>query len=216
MTAQGPQQYDFAAYVQLFKKARKHGLKVQAVMSFHAGGGNVGDGDTNIPLPGWVLQVGPHSTPATPGIFRCHEHCWCQGSESVASGHGLCSTSRSLAHAVGLPAWLQAGRAAGQAGEETGDEIFYTDKGGWRDHEYVSLGVDHLPVLAGRTPVQARSRGPVPWGASCLPCAPSRLHVASVKGDARWGSCMENTCFLHTPDRRMLVPDECCASSKIT
>ena len=42
-----------------------------------------------------------------------------------------------------------------QAGEEQGDEIFYTDKGGWRDHEYVSLGVDHLPVLAGRTPIQA-------------------------------------------------------------
>ncbi len=55
--AQGPQQYDFAAYMQLFKKARKHGLKVQAVMSFHAGGGNVGDGATNIPLPGWVLQA---------------------------------------------------------------------------------------------------------------------------------------------------------------
>ncbi len=54
---QGPQEYDFAAYIQLFKKARKHGLKVQAVMSFHAGGGNVGDGDTNIPLPSWVLQV---------------------------------------------------------------------------------------------------------------------------------------------------------------
>ncbi len=42
-----------------------------------------------------------------------------------------------------------------QAGEKLGDEIFYTDKGGWRDHEYVSLGVDHMPVLAGRTPIQA-------------------------------------------------------------
>ena len=43
--------------VQLFKKARKHGLKVQAVMSFHAGGGNVGDGSTDIPLPLWVIEV---------------------------------------------------------------------------------------------------------------------------------------------------------------
>ena len=43
--------------MQLFKKARKHGLKVQAVMSFHAGGGNVGDGATNIPLPAWVLKA---------------------------------------------------------------------------------------------------------------------------------------------------------------
>ena len=44
------------AGVQLFKKARKHGLKVQAVMSFHAGGGNVGDGSTDIPLPLWVIE----------------------------------------------------------------------------------------------------------------------------------------------------------------
>ena len=34
-----------------------NGLKVQAVMSFHAAGGNVGD-NVNIPLPDWVLQVG--------------------------------------------------------------------------------------------------------------------------------------------------------------
>jgi Glycosyl hydrolase family 14 len=53
----GPQQYDFGAYMELFKKARKHGLKVQAVMSFHAGGGNVGDGATDIPLPQWVIAV---------------------------------------------------------------------------------------------------------------------------------------------------------------
>lgn len=43
--------------MELFKKARKHKLKVQAVMSFHAGGGNVGDGSCDIPLPPWVLQV---------------------------------------------------------------------------------------------------------------------------------------------------------------
>ena len=42
-----------------FKKARRLGLKVQAVMSFHAGGGNVGDGSTDIPLPPWVMEVPP-------------------------------------------------------------------------------------------------------------------------------------------------------------
>ncbi|CAL8466579.1 g6115 [Coccomyxa elongata] len=92
----GPKQYDFAAYMELFKKARKHGLKVQAVMSFHAGGGNVGDGSCDIPLPDWVIK----------------------------------------------------------AGEEVDDEIFYTDKRGGRDHECLSLGCDHEPVLAGRTPLQ--------------------------------------------------------------
>lgn len=34
------------------------------------------------------------------------------------------------------------------------DEIFYTDKRGGRDHECLSLGCDHEPVLAGRTPLQ--------------------------------------------------------------
>lgn len=35
----------------------EHGLKIQAVMSFHAAGGNVGD-TCKIPLPPWVLHVG--------------------------------------------------------------------------------------------------------------------------------------------------------------
>lgn len=92
----GPRQYDFAGYLQLFKKAERLGLKVQVVMSFHAGGGNVGDGSVDIPLPKWVLE----------------------------------------------------------AGEQLGDEIFYTDASRGRDHECLSLGVDHEPVLAGRTPLQ--------------------------------------------------------------
>lgn len=58
---QGPQQYDFTAYMELFKKAKRHGMKVQAVMSFHQGGGNVGDGNTYIPLPSWVQEVCPVS-----------------------------------------------------------------------------------------------------------------------------------------------------------
>jgi beta-amylase len=53
----GPKEYDFRAYMELFKKAKKHGLKVQAVMSFHAGGGNVGDGSCDIPLPPWVMKA---------------------------------------------------------------------------------------------------------------------------------------------------------------
>lgn len=57
MERAGPKQYDFGAYMQLFHKARKLGLKVQCVMSFHAGGGNVGDGAVDIPLPPWVLEV---------------------------------------------------------------------------------------------------------------------------------------------------------------
>ncbi|KAG1661170.1 hypothetical protein FOA52_002622 [Chlamydomonas sp. UWO 241] len=53
----GPRQYDFSAYAALFRKVARAGLKVQAVMSFHAAGGNVGD-TCKIPLPKWVLEIG--------------------------------------------------------------------------------------------------------------------------------------------------------------
>jgi Glycosyl hydrolase family 14 len=49
----GPQQYDFGGYRALFEKVKAVGLEVQAVMSFHAAGTNVGDTCT-ISLPPWV------------------------------------------------------------------------------------------------------------------------------------------------------------------
>lgn len=39
----GPQTYNWSAYRELIDIVRNHGLKVQAVMSFHQCGGNVGD-----------------------------------------------------------------------------------------------------------------------------------------------------------------------------
>ncbi|MQM23167.1 hypothetical protein Taro_056230 [Colocasia esculenta] len=50
-----PGEYDWAGYAELMDMARRHGLKVQAVMSFHQCGGNVGDSCT-IPLPRWVVE----------------------------------------------------------------------------------------------------------------------------------------------------------------
>lgn len=63
--AAGPLQYDFSAYRQLFEEVVASGLKVQAVASFHAAGGNVGD-TCNISLPKWVLEVGEEE----PDIFH--------------------------------------------------------------------------------------------------------------------------------------------------
>ncbi|KAK9828277.1 hypothetical protein WJX74_006952 [Apatococcus lobatus] len=60
----GPGCYDFTAYRRLFEKIRESGLKVQAVMSFHAAGGNVGD-TCRISLPRWVHRVGE----ANPDIY---------------------------------------------------------------------------------------------------------------------------------------------------
>lgn len=50
-----PGAYNWGGYAELLEMAKKHGLKVQAVMSFHQCGGNVGDSCT-IPLPKWVLE----------------------------------------------------------------------------------------------------------------------------------------------------------------
>ena len=50
-----PGEYNWGGYRELLEMAKKHGLKVQAVMSFHQCGGNVGDSCT-IPLPKWVVE----------------------------------------------------------------------------------------------------------------------------------------------------------------
>ncbi|XP_020207464.1 beta-amylase isoform X1 [Cajanus cajan] len=55
--AKGPKKYDWSAYRTLFKLVQDCKLKLQAIMSFHQCGGNVGD-SVFIPLPKWVLDVG--------------------------------------------------------------------------------------------------------------------------------------------------------------
>ncbi|KAJ1382488.1 Glycoside hydrolase, family 14B, plant [Sesbania bispinosa] len=62
--SKGPQQYDWSAYRALFQLVQDCKLKLQAIMSFHQCGGNVGDSVT-IPLPKWVLEVGE----SDPDIF---------------------------------------------------------------------------------------------------------------------------------------------------
>nr|ACY25895.1 beta-amylase 2 [Euphorbia esula] len=51
----GPLIYNWEGYADLVQTVKKHGLKLQAVMSFHQCGGNVGD-SCSIPLPPWVLE----------------------------------------------------------------------------------------------------------------------------------------------------------------
>lgn len=60
--------YDFSAYRYLFEMVASKGLKVQAVMSFHAAGGNVGD-TCIVSLPPWVLDAGARN----PDIFFTDE-----------------------------------------------------------------------------------------------------------------------------------------------
>ncbi|RMZ56963.1 hypothetical protein APUTEX25_005025 [Auxenochlorella protothecoides] len=65
----GPRRYDWSAYRRLFDAVAAKGLRIQAVMSFHAAGGNVGDTCT-IPLPRWVVKAGE----ADPDIFYTDAH----------------------------------------------------------------------------------------------------------------------------------------------
>lgn len=51
-----PGVYDFSGYRALLEVLKSMGLKMQAVMSFHACGANVGD-SAQVPLPEWVLKV---------------------------------------------------------------------------------------------------------------------------------------------------------------
>ncbi len=51
-------EYDFSGYVHLLEVCKSKNLKVQAVMSFHACGGNIGD-SVNVPLPSWVTELEP-------------------------------------------------------------------------------------------------------------------------------------------------------------
>ncbi|CAK7355380.1 unnamed protein product [Dovyalis caffra] len=93
----GPKQYDWGAYRSLFELVKKCDLKIQAIMSFHQCGGNVGD-VVDIPIPQWVREVG-----------------------------------------------------------ETDPDIFYTNRSGNRNKEYLTLGVDHKPLFGGRTAVEIYS-----------------------------------------------------------
>ncbi|WJX49861.1 Beta-amylase [Trifolium repens] len=93
----GPKEYDWSSYKSLFQLVQECGLKLQAIMSFHQCGGNVGDVVT-IPIPQWVLDIG-----------------------------------------------------------ESDPDIFYTNRSGTRDKEYLTVGVDNKPIFHGRTAIEIYS-----------------------------------------------------------
>ncbi|XXG83039.1 hypothetical protein AAC387_Pa10g0894 [Persea americana] len=92
--SKGPTQYEWGAYRTLFQMVQECGLKLQAIMSFHQCGGNVGD-LVNIPIPKWVREIG-----------------------------------------------------------KSDPDIFYTNRRGTRNIEYLTIGVDNMPLFGGRTAVE--------------------------------------------------------------
>ncbi|KAJ6827457.1 beta-amylase [Iris pallida] len=86
----GPKKYDWRAYRSLFQMIKEEDLKLQAIMSFHQCGDNVGDNVT-IQIPKWVRDIG-----------------------------------------ASYP------------------DIYYTNRSGSRDEEYLSIGVDLENIFQGR------------------------------------------------------------------
>jgi len=64
----GPALYEWRAYRELFRIVQAQGLKLQAIMSCHQCGGDVGD-VVNIPIPQWVRDVGK----GNPDIFYTNQ-----------------------------------------------------------------------------------------------------------------------------------------------
>lgn len=56
-----PGEYDWRGYADLCGEARRHGLRVQLILSYHACGGNVGD-DVSTPLPPWAVALSGAAT----------------------------------------------------------------------------------------------------------------------------------------------------------
>ncbi|PUZ58877.1 hypothetical protein GQ55_5G542500 [Panicum hallii var. hallii] len=94
---QGPGEYDWAGYLDLAAMARRHGLRVRAILAFHQCGAGPHD-PLWIPLPQWVLEE-----------------------------------------------------------MDKVPDLSYTNRYQQRNKEYISLGCDSLPVLKGRSPMQAYS-----------------------------------------------------------
>ncbi|WVZ72960.1 hypothetical protein U9M48_021340 [Paspalum notatum var. saurae] len=95
--SQGPGEYDWAGYLDLAAMARRHGLRVRAILAFHQYGAGPHD-PLWIPLPQWVLEE-----------------------------------------------------------MDKVPDLSYTNRYQQRNKEYISLGCDILPVLKGRSPMQAYS-----------------------------------------------------------
>ncbi|KAL3647175.1 Beta-amylase [Castilleja foliolosa] len=86
----GPKQYDWSSYTRLFRLVQKCGLRIQAIMSFHQCGGNIGDA-VYIPIPDWVrLDVGTKD----PNIFYTdrsgnrNQECLSLGVDNLPLFHG--------------------------------------------------------------------------------------------------------------------------------
>jgi hypothetical protein len=160
----GPGQYDLSAYKRLFHKVAAAGLKVQAVMSFHAAGGNVGD-TCKIPLPRWgaarpgLAWPGPGTAwPGAPGWPDMQQRACC----TALAGAWRCSCVRARTVAQ-PPAWCAPPRAALQPAHAAAAAAQVGAGGGRRQPGHLLHGPAGLPQP--RVPVAGLRRAAALLGA---------------------------------------------------
>ena len=213
----GPGRYDFSAYRKLFEQVASKGLKVQAVMSFHAGaargrscgcGVGLGRGAARPPASRvWlaVVVVAAASSHALRGRPPAVLLALLRAAAAACSCHRPAAGCRARPH-IHRP-FLSRPRAAAAAGNNVGDccrislprwvleageadpDIFFTDSSGYRNRECLSIGADEQPVLAGRTPIQAQVRVAAAWGSSAVRLACRCASSSAEGGMAAGGLC---------------------------
>ena len=155
------------------------GLRIQAVMSFHACGGNVGD-YAQVPLPDWVFKVSINSSmilymACFPGIYQITTgqsklpsivqqqivslHTQYHMAKLHLLMHAVAVSFTTIAAPLFLCPWhCHNDGAEVQCGEED-PSLFCTDRPrngqpGTSNNEYISLFADQASVLHGRTALE--------------------------------------------------------------
>ncbi|GAB4851397.1 hypothetical protein Ancab_030800 [Ancistrocladus abbreviatus] len=125
---ESPGVYKWGGYAELLDLAKNIGLKVQAVMSFHQCGGNVGDSCTKSKL-GWVQLV----SFVTLRTQNRMEH----GDSQELGPSNAMTSLKATAEAVGKSEWGHAGPTdAGHYNNWPEDTSFFRKEGGGWNSEY--------------------------------------------------------------------------------
>lgn len=120
-----PLAYDWSLYKELFKLISESGLKLHVALSFHSNVNSSSSRKGGVSLPLWIIEV-----------------CYFAMKLSIVQSTLLFNTLSILFCSL-----------TPQIGDNNKD-IYYRDKNGFSNDDYLTLGVDHLPLLSGRTALQ--------------------------------------------------------------
>jgi len=149
----------FRACLSVCIRCAAAGLKVQAVMSFHAAGGNVGD-TCKIPLPKWVVDIGERN----PDIFYTDKqmHRWAgQGHSCIKQEQSAVACGQHFGGLIDhlMPAW------------SLREAVLAASAALWGTVQPTLQPVNMAPLLSLLMPVTTGTRSACPWGAMRCHCS---------------------------------------------